>query len=158
MKKVKEEKVAHKNPKEEELKNQLAKALADYDNLRKRTDEEKKVWITFASQRILEQLLPVLDNLEKALKHTQDQGLAIAVTEFKALLKDEGLKQINPQKGDDFNHDLMEAIETIETEDKNMNNKIESVAVAGWKFEASPAGRQDGPVIRHAKVKVYKQK
>ncbi len=149
MKKVKKE--APKNSKEIDLKNQLARALADYDNLRKRTEEEKKVWITFASQRILEQLLPVLDNLEHALDHTKDQGLAIAVTEFKTLLKDEGLKQIDPKKGDDFNHDLMEAVETVETEDKNMNNKIESMAVPGWKFE-------DGPVIRHAKVKVFKLK
>ncbi len=133
------------------LKDQLTRALADYDNLRKRTEEEKRLWISFSSQKILSKLLPILDALQESLKHTKDQGLALALSDFKNILKEEGLEEINPKKGDDFNHDLMEAIDTSETEDKNMNNKIESLLMSGWKFN-------EGPVVRHAKVKVFKLK
>ena len=147
MKKVKKE----SNSEALELKNQLARSLADYDNLRKRTEEEKKMWITFASQRIVERFLPVLDTLESALAHTKDQGLAIAISQLKDILKDEGLEEINPKTMDIFDHDFMEAIDTIETENKDNENKVESTAVLGWKFK-------NGPVIRHAKVKVFKLK
>jgi molecular chaperone GrpE len=129
-----------------ELKNQLARALADYDNLRKRTELERKVWIKFASERILISLLPVLDNLEAALKHLKDQGLAIAVGEFKKIFNEEGLEEISPKVGDKFDHELHEAVETKEGGEKGT---IAEIILNGWKF-------QEGKVIRFAKVKVYK--
>ena len=74
-----------------ELKGQLARALADYDNLRKRADEEKDALFKYSSQRIIAGLLPILDMLEAAQKHINDQGLAIAIKEFKDLLREEGV-------------------------------------------------------------------
>ncbi len=139
-----------KKSKKQELENQLARALADYDNLRKRVDEEKKIWLSFASQRIIERLLPILDMFESALVHTQDQGLAIAIGEFKSVLKDEGLVEIKPSKGVEFDHDHMEAVDTVEVEEENMQGKVFETVSTGWKFN-------DGPVIRHAKVKVYQK-
>jgi|SRR5581483_6662106 len=130
------------------LKNQLARALADYDNLRKRTDEEKTVWIKFATQKFIQNLLPVLDTFEAAQNHLKDQGLAIAIMQFKEALKSEGLEEINPKPEDEFDENLMEAVEVVK--DKEKNNKIAQVVLPGWKFI-------EGNVIRHAKVKVYKK-
>jgi len=129
----------------QDLKVKLARALADYDNLRKRTELEKEVWIKFAGERILISLLPVLDNLEAVLTHLQDQGLAIAVSEFKKVFSEEGLLEIAPKKGDVFDHELHEAVEVEKGGKKDI---IADVALNGWKFK-------DGKVIRYAKVKVY---
>lgn len=142
---------AKSNPKKsqadvEEIKAQLARALADYDNLRKRTELAEQVWVKFAGERILISLLPVLDNLEAVERHLKDQGLAIAISEFKKVFFKEGLREISPKKGDLFNHELHEA---VEVEDGGEKDTIADVILSGWKFE-------EGKVIRYAKVKVYK--
>src|SRR5258706_10106728 len=129
----------------EALKSQLARALADYDNLRRRTDEEKTLWIKFSSQTIITKLLTILDMLEKAQEHLKDQGLAIATLEFKKVLNEEGVEEITPKVGDEFNHELEEVIETVEGGE---SGKIAEVLVTGWKYK-------DGNILRFAKVKVY---
>lgn len=126
------------------LKTQLARTLADYDNLRRRTEEEKIQWIKFSSQTIIIKLLSVLDMIEKAQEHLKDQGLAIAVLEFKKVLNEEGVEEIMPKVGDVFDHELHEAIETVDGEEKN---SISEILVSGWRYK-------DGQVIRFAKVKV----
>lgn len=150
------------------LKNQLVRTLADYDNLRKRSEEEKSLWIRFSTQRVLTTLLPVLDNFESAQKHLGDPGLAIAISEFKRVFTEEGLEEINPAVDADFDHDNHEAVESIDTDDAGSDGKISEVVLPGWKFKATgsegdPLARRDGEgitdgrhVIRHAKVKVYK--
>ncbi len=133
------------------LKDQLARALADYDNLRKRTDEEKQMWVMFASTKIVNRLLPIYDAINEAQKHLNDQGLAIVTGEFRSLLKEEGLEEINPKMGEDYNNDLMEVVDTIDTENENMDGKVESTVLSGWRF-------RNEKVVRHAKVKVFRNK
>ncbi|HWA52230.1 MAG TPA: nucleotide exchange factor GrpE [Patescibacteria group bacterium] len=130
------------------LKNQLARTLADYDNLQKRTQEEKITWIKFATEKLIQNLLPVLDGFEMAQKHLKDAGLAITVGQFKDVLKQEGLEEINPKVDETFDENTMEAIEIVE--DKEKNNQIAEVLTNGWKF-------MDGMVVRHARVKVFKK-
>ena len=132
----------------EVIKSQLARALADYDNLRKRTETEKEVWIKFAAQNLLTRLLPTLDILESAQAHLKDQGLAIAISEFKRVLGEEGLEEIKPGKGEVFDPKAHEAIESIEGKQKGT---VAELVLSGWKFK-------DGPIIRVAKVKVYGEK
>ena len=131
--------------KQNELKNQLARALADYDNLRKRSEAEKQVWTKFAATEVLVRLLPVLDTLESALVQLKDQGLYLAISDFKKVLADEGLVEIRPKVGEEFNHELQEAVELIVGGKKNT---IAAVLLPGWKYT-------DGQVLRHAKVKVF---
>lgn len=150
--KVKRDKKQVVGGESELLRGQLARALADYDNLKRRTDEEKTLWIKFASQTIITKLLTILDMLEKAQEHLKDQGLAIATLEFKRILNEEGVSEILPKVGDEFNHELHEAIETVEGDNKN---KISEIVIPGWKYNDLPAGRQGGQVLRYAKVKVY---
>jgi molecular chaperone GrpE len=130
------------------LKDQLARALADYDNLRKRIEREKETLENLASLKLILRLLPILDNLRAAQNHLMDAGLAITVGEFENLLKDEGIEEIKANKGDTFDHNLHEVIEVVENCQEE--NKIEEVVLSGWRFK-------DGIVIRHAKVKVGKK-
>ncbi len=130
------------------LRNQLARALADYDNLRKRTEGEKEVWTQIASKNLIVRLLPVLDTLESAQRHLEDQGLAIAINEFKKVLEEEGLEEIKPGKGDKFDHNVHEAIEPVVG---GKRGEIADLVLSGWKFK-------NGPTVRVAKVKVYGEK
>src|SRR3989304_6882580 len=130
------------------LKNQLARALADYDNLRKRTEDERQLWVKFSTERVLIKLIPVLDMLASAQEHLKDSGLAIAVGEFKKVLSEEGIEEIVPRKGDPFNPQLHEALESVGGGKKG---QIAELILTGWKFA-------DGKIIRPAKVKVYGEK
>lgn len=146
------------NPEVVLLKNQLARTLADFDNYRKRTEEEKGLWVRFSTQRVLTTLISVLDNFELAQKHLNDSGLAIAIGEFKKVFAEEGLEEVTPKIGDGFDHNNYEAVDTIETQEENKEGKIAEVILTGWKFKDDD-GLHDGKlVIRHAKVKVYKLK
>jgi molecular chaperone GrpE len=129
------------------VKGMLARALADYDNLSKRVDRERYDLGKIASVGVIVKLLPVLDNLESAQAHLQDQGLAISIVEFKKVLSEEGLTEINPKVGEKFNEEEMEAIEVVAGES---DNSISEVVLVGWKYE-------DGTIVRHAKVKVTKK-
>ncbi len=127
------------------LKNQLARALADYDNLRKRIEREEEDLEKLAGLKFVLRLLPILDNLRAAQNHLKDPGLAITTGELENLLKDEGIEEIKPNKGDVFDHNLDEVTEVVENSQEE--NRIEEVVLSGWKFK-------EGIVIRHAKVKV----
>lgn len=127
------------------VKNQLVRALADYQNQNKRFQEERAQIFTAASQNVLENLIPVLDILEKAQVHVQDQGLAMAIGQFKKVLSDEGLEEIVPKLHNPFDHEIMEVVESVQGEEKDT---VAEVVLNGWKFK-------DGKVVRFAKVKVF---
>lgn len=132
----------------ENLKNQLARALADYDNLKRRTEEEKINWIKFSSQTIILKSLTILDMLEKAQEHLKDSGLAIAILEFKKLLIDEGVEEINPEIDSEFDENTMEAIEITKG---TRDNIVSEVIQTGWKY------KEGNQIVRYAKVKVTKK-
>ena len=131
------------------LKAQLARSLADYDNLRKRVEREQESIVRLASSVLITKLLPVIDMFESAQKHLGDGGLAIAIGEFKNVLKEEGIVQIEVKQDEEFNEEICEAVESIDAEGEKAG-LIAEMVLPGWKFE-------DGKVIRHAKVKVYRK-
>lgn len=133
----------------EVLKNQLVRALADYDNLQKRIEREREEITKLSNLGLLVRLLPVVDMFEEAQKHLGDSGLEIALGQFLSVLKEDGIEKIPVAKGDNFNENIHEAIEVIKTEDKLSVGKIAEVSLCGWKYT-------DGTIIRHAKVKVFK--
>jgi molecular chaperone GrpE len=144
----------------EEIKNlkiQLARALADYDNLKKRVEAEKSVWFQVAGARIVGRFLSVLDNLENAQKHVNDQGLAIVINEFRRVISEEGFEEIQIKLGEtEFNSETMEAVEVTEVAESDKNNKIAEIALAGWQTKEGLTEKR--MVIRPAKVKVFKTK
>lgn len=132
----------------ENLRSQLARALADYDNLQKRIERDRDDSKYLSKLVIISRLLPVFDMITDAQKHSGDQGLGIALKVLSDTLKDEGIVEIVVNEGDDFNPDLHEAIDTISDSEKK-DGTIAEVTMKGYKFTT-------GPVIRHSKVKVYK--
>ena len=133
----------------EELKNQLARALADYANLKKRSDEERNTMYKLTSISFVLKLLPILDSLREAQKHLGDQGIAIIVGQLEIIFKEDGFIEVKPQIGEKFNEHLHEAIDTLETDKEEDNNMISEIVLSGWKF-----GEE---VVRFAKVKVFKK-
>ena len=111
----------------ENLENQLKRALADYQNLEKRIAEEKSSWIKLANKNLLLKLLPGLDNLILAEKHTQDEGVKISIKHFIDSLEQEGVRKIETAEKD-FDPNLMEAVGTVEGEE----NKIVEEVRAGY--------------------------
>ena len=128
----------------EEWKNKYLRALADYQNLEKRSHAEKGETRQFAVQIFLEQLLPVLDTLERAQMHLKDQGLAMALKEFAAILSSYGVSKIKTL-GQVFDPHEMECVEVGDGEE---NRVIEEVL---------PGYRMHHKVLRVAQVKVGKQ-
>lgn len=147
MKKVKKE----IDPEVIALKNQLARTLADYDNLSKRVERERIEIYGSASLQLVKRLLPILDMLDFAQNHLNDAGLAITLKEFRDLLKEEGYIEIKPELESEFDERLQEAVEVVDTEEENKNNTIAEVSITGWQTVS-------GNVVRPAKVKVYKTK
>lgn len=132
------------------MKNQLARAMADYANLQKRTDEERGSMFKIASISFMTKILPVLDNLKQAQNHVKDSGIAMIISQLENLVKEEGFEEIKIEVKSDFDESVAEVTEVVETENELDNNKIAEVVLSGWKYN-------DGTVVRHARVKVYKQ-
>lgn len=105
------------NPHHEiEWENRYKRALADYQNLEKRVASQRRELILSASKGILERLLPVLDTLQLAEKHTKDQGLTVSIQQFLDVLKAEGVEKIE-SVGKKFDPVTMEAVGTGEGSD-----------------------------------------
>lgn len=89
------------------------RALADYQNLSKRIEADKKDFVKFATANIISELIPSLDVLDMADKHSVDPGIHMAVKQFHAVLENAGLQTISPGIGEKFDHQLHECIETL---------------------------------------------
>jgi len=140
---------AHKQSEEVvSLKSQLARALADYDNFRKRTEAREESLRLVITARFIGRFLPILDMLYAAQAHLNDSGIALTIKEFEDVLSSEGVEPISPKEGEEFNEELHEAVDTGVSEGLKDGQIINCVLV-GWEF-------RDGNVIRHAKVVVNK--
>ncbi len=141
-----------KGGKIEVLERQLARALADYDNFRKRVERERQQFEKFASAKFALRALPIFDMLEDAQKHLGDSGIALTIEEFKKVLDDEGIEAIIAKKGMKFDEELHEAVEIVPIPkgSKVKQGEIAKEILSGWKMN-------EGLVIRPAKVKVYKK-
>ena len=105
------------------LENQLKRALADYQNLEKRIASEKSSWILASNKNLLLRLLPGLDSLLLAEKHTQDEGVKLSIKHFIDSLEAEGDKKIETA-GKTFDPNLMEAITTQEGEEGKVLEEV----------------------------------
>ncbi len=131
------------------LKSQLIRALADYDNLRKRVEAEKLGWEEEGAAKAVSKLLPVLDLIEDAQTHLKDSGLAIVIGEFRRSLNELGVEEILVKSGDDFNPVEQEATEIVAG---GKEHTISEVVRSGWKI------RNQAYIIRPARVKVFGNK
>lgn len=128
-----------------ELEDMLKRTLADYQNLERRIEEERRMLSKLSSLLLIEKLLPILDNLESAQMHINDEGLELVIKQFKEVLSSEGISEIQAE-GQTFDPNLHEAIEIQEGQE---DNKIVEVINKGYKI--------DDKVIRPAKVVVVRK-
>ena len=128
----------------EEFKNKYLRALADYQNLEKRVNEERFELMKMGNKNLLIKVIPFLDNLEKAEVFVKDQGLKISKDHFMQILKEAGLEEMDLM-GKDFDPNFAEAIDIIPGRE---DNKVVEVLRKGYKFEDK--------IIRVAQVKVSK--
>ena len=128
-----------------QLEDSLKRTLADYLNLERRIEEERKQLSKLSSLILIEKLLPILDNLESAQTHLNDEGLQIVIKQFKDVLTSEGLQEIDAQDVQ-FDPNFHEAVEIKEGE---MDNKIVKVLTKGYTI--------DGKTIRPTKVVVERK-
>jgi molecular chaperone GrpE len=138
-----------------ELTQALQRERADAENLRRRTQEEKSRLGEFYKAMVLQELLPAIDNLERALKHTPKdlkghdyvKGVTGVIKQFEQSFAQLGVKRIKTV-GEVFDPRLHEAVH-MEEGDGNVEVVCE---------ELQPGYLLGDEVIRHAMVKVKMEK
>ena len=129
----------------QELNNNWKRALADYQNLERRMQEEKEEMVVFLKANIINKLLPSLDNLEKVSKHNTDEGLTLSIKSIFEALRGEGLQEIEAL-GKKFDPAFMEAIQVKEGKE---DDKVIEIMEKGYMLADK--------IIRPAKVVVSKK-
>jgi molecular chaperone GrpE len=136
----------------EDYKDKWLRVFAEFDNAKKRWLKEKDSIIKYANEELIKELLPVLDDFEKAMenmKHDKNlkQGVEIIYKEIKRIMQKYGLKEV--EKNDKFDPYLHEAVMYLESEEIPEGNIIEVIR-KGYKLHDK--------LLRPALVKVSKGK
>lgn len=97
-----------------QLKDRLLRTLADFENLRKRTEREKADYFRYAVSGVMRDILPVLDNFDRALEHAEEgddfhKGVLLIYKQLFELLQKHGLKVIE-ESGVHFDPNIHEAV------------------------------------------------
>ena len=95
-----------------DLENRLKRALADYQNLEKRHSSQRLDLVKYANAALLDKLLPLLDDLERAQQHLNDSGLKLIIDRFHQTLSSQGVTPINSHNTP-FNPETMDCLEVI---------------------------------------------
>lgn len=144
-----------KDPKDvqiEELQDRLKRQMAEFDNFRKRTEKEKSAMYEVGARDIIEKILPVVDNFERALAAVPEdvkessfaEGVEKIYKQFMKTLEDAGVEAIEA-KGQQFDPNLHNAVMHIEDEAYG-ENEISQELQKGYKYR--------GTVVRHSMVQV----
>lgn len=128
----------------EQLKHQLARALADYQNLQKRVARESEDVVKRGYGQLFGKLLPVLDILERASSHVKEEGLGLAVGLFKQILSDFAVREIQVAPQEKFDPKLHEAVDVVSGKKEGL---IAEIVAKGYMF--------GDEILRPAQVKVY---
>ncbi|MFA7274511.1 MAG: nucleotide exchange factor GrpE [Crocinitomicaceae bacterium] len=154
------EATAEATVKEPSLEEQLVEAnqkfirlYAEFENFRKRTNKEKVDLLSHASAGVLKDLLPVMDDFERAMLNNEvvedptalKEGFNLIFTKFKSILESKGLKQMLA-KGQEFDSEIHEAIANVPAPSKNLKGKVVDDVEKGYIL--------NDKVIRFAKVVV----
>lgn len=135
----------------DEMKDKYLRLSAEFDNYRKRSLREKMDLTKYASEDVLQSILPVFDDFERAMKSMDvstdidavKQGLHLIYSKFNDFLKSKGVVEIEAI-GKELNTDVHEAITKIPAQDEEMKGKIVDVVQKGYML--------NDKVIRFSKV------
>lgn len=133
----------------DELNDRYKRVLAEFENYKKRSVKERETLYNSILGDIVEVFLPIVDNLENALKiETQDEeykkGIELILKQFKDILKSKGVEEI-PGVGETFDPTLHEAVSSVQDPDKNAQEIVQEYR-KGYKI--------GNRVIRHSMVVV----
>ena len=136
-----------------EIQDKYLRLSAEFDNYRKRTIKEKSEIIKNAAEKTITAILPVLDDMERAIANMQKsedakawlEGVELINNKFLKILSQEGLNKIETE-GADFDTDYHEAIAMIPAPNEEQKGKVLDCVQTGYKL--------NDKVIRHAKVAV----
>lgn len=133
---------------EEQLQEQLAaekdkhiRLFAEFENYKKRTSKERIELFKTANQEVLQALLPVMDDFDRALvqiSKSEDElmlkGVELIFNKLKDTLASKGLEEVEIKAGDAFNADFAEAITQIPAPTPKLKGKIVDVLEKGYKL------------------------
>lgn len=129
---------------QEELSNEKDKFLrlfAEFENYKKRTSKERIDLFKTANQEVLQAMLPVMDDFDRAMieiSKSEDElllkGVELIYEKLKGTLVSKGLEQIEVRVGDAFNADFAEAITQIPAPSDDLKGKIVDVLEKGYKL------------------------
>lgn len=136
-----------------ELNDSHLRLMAEFDNYRKRTLREKSDLIKNGGESALTQLLPVVDDFERALQNIRtaedlkavEEGVELIYSKFIAYLSQQGVKSIEAI-GKPFDTELFEAVAIIPAQEADMKGKVLDCVQTGYTLYEK--------VIRHSKVVV----
>lgn len=148
-----DEKLNELGQKLEEINDKYLRLFSEFDNFRKRTQKEKLELFKTASEDVMIALLPVLDDFERAMKASEEngadenfrEGIALIYNKLVKTLNHKGLESLDSM-GKEFDTDYHEAITRIPVEDESDKGKVMDVVEKGYKL--------NDKVIRFAKVVV----
>lgn len=148
-----EKKVADLEAKTAKDRDDYIRLMAEFDNYRRRTSQEKLELVSMASTDTIKGLLPVLDDCERALKvllesndsDAAKEGTELIYSKLMSYLKSKGLAVIEAL-GQGFDTDLHEAVAQFPVQDEEQKGKVFDVVQTGYTL--------NGKVIRFAKVVV----
>lgn len=148
-----EKKVAELEEKVAKEKDDYIRLMAEFDNYRRRTSQEKLELVSMASTDTIKGLLPVLDDCERALKvllesddsDAAKEGTELIYSKLMAYLKTKGLAVIDAMN-QPFDTDLHEAVAQFPVQEEEQKGKVIDVVQTGYTL--------NGKVIRFAKVVV----
>lgn len=132
-------------------KDKFLRLFAEFENYKKRTSKERVELFRTAGQEVIQALLPVLDDFDRAnveIEKSEDeavkQGVTLIRTKLTDILKSKGLEQIEVNAADVFDADLHEAITQIPAPSDELKGKIVDVVERGYKL--------GDKIIRYPKV------
>lgn len=148
-----EDKLSAAEAKVAELQDKYLRQVAEFDNYRKRTLKEKTELILNGGEKTITAILPILDDMERALKNmdkAQDvpavkEGVELIFQKFIKILGEQGVKKIETEMAD-FNTDLHEAIAQVPAASDDQKGKVIDCVKTGYTLNEK--------VIRHAQVAV----
>lgn len=137
----------------EELKDKYLRSVAEFDNYRKRTLKEKAELILNGGEKAITAILPILDDMERAIANGQKtddpavlrEGMELIFTKFNKTLESLGVSKIETEDAD-FDTDIHEAIAMVPGMGDDKKGKVLDCVQTGYKLNEK--------VIRHAKVAV----
>jgi molecular chaperone GrpE len=138
----------------EQLRDQLLRKVAEFENYKRRTENESANFVKYAGEAVITRLLPVYDDLARSLEHADSKnseslkkGIELVFEKFSRILKELGVERIEA-KGKEFDVDYHEAL---------MQKEVDGVPPHTVLEEIEPGYMYKDKVIRHSKVIVSQE-